>query len=317
MNRLNQIENGIRSMEGGEFQKLCDLYLHQKYGWELFTPGSMDGTNKTTAGTPDTYAYMYDSEKYILAMYGTRENSVKKLESDIKDAKEKSKLSEEKIVCCYVGSNISVAEHDRLIGLAAPYTLIICNSTSIAMDLMGEYQTLAFEFFDLPNKGQVSNLREFIEKHDSSKINAPLSTKYIDQNNRLAQLKNTIDDKQITIVTGKPGTGKTRTVVEALREIDNSPKTSCLFIQNNQQPLYSELEGFLSKERENYVLIDDANEINELESVMSLLLEYTNIHYVLTVREYALENIRAITAPYDTKDFSIKNLQEEKIDDLL
>lgn len=109
-------------MEGGEFQKLCDLYLHQKYGWELFTPGSMDGTNKTTAGTPDTYAYMYGSGKYILAMYGTRENSVKKLESDIKDAKEKSKLPEEKIetiVCCYAGSNIPVSEHDRLVGLAS------------------------------------------------------------------------------------------------------------------------------------------------------------------------------------------------------
>lgn len=320
MNRLNQIENGIRSMEGGEFQKLCDRYLHQKYGWELFTPGSMDGTNKTTAGTPDTYAYMYGSGKYILAMYGTRENSVKKLEADIKDAKEKSKLSEEKIetiVCCYAGSNIPVSEHDRLVGLASPYALVICNSTSIAMDLMDEYQTLAFEYFDLPKKGQVNNLRDFIKKHDGSKINAPLSTKYIDQNNRLAQIKQTIGDKQITVVTGKPGTGKTRIAIEALHEIDSSPKNNCLFIKNNQQPLYFELEGFLSKKRENYVLIDDANEINDLKSVMSLLQEYTNIHYVLTVREYALENIKEITAPYDTKDFVIMNLQESKIDDLL
>lgn len=56
INGVNKIEESIKEMEGGAFQKLCDRYLYEKNNWNLkenfFDSGSMQGTNKTTAGTP-------------------------------------------------------------------------------------------------------------------------------------------------------------------------------------------------------------------------------------------------------------------------
>ncbi|GLB46272.1 hypothetical protein WR164_02510 [Philodulcilactobacillus myokoensis] len=173
MDRFNQIEEGIRIMEGGRFQKLCDRYLHQKYGWELNTPGSMDGSNKTTAGTPDSYLHDI-SDSYILMMYGTRQDSEKKLMSDIDDAKTKAKLPKNKIkgiVCCYAGSNISAEENNKLVEYAKPYRLKLISSTTIANDLLDEYHSLALDFFDLPKwTDQINSFDKFINKHDKSKL---------------------------------------------------------------------------------------------------------------------------------------------------
>ncbi|WP_172188128.1 hypothetical protein [Lentilactobacillus kribbianus] len=321
MDRLNQIESEIRSMEGGRFQKLCDRYLHQKYGWELYTPGSMDGSNKTTPGTPDTYVYLDNSDKYILTMFGTRKDAVKKLESDIRDAKTKSKLEHgkiDKIVCCYEGSNISVQKHEELINLAKPYSLIILNSTMIAMDLIDEYHTLAIEFFELSNwTGQINSFNKFIEKHDKSETNAPIDTLYVDQDNQVNKLNELIISKQIVIITGKPGAGKTKIAIESLRKLDDIPNNQCLFVKSNGQLLYNDLDGFISKTKNNYVLIDDVNEVKDLASIFSFLQENINLHFIITVRDYALSDIKKISYKYDVDLFYLKELNDETIGQIM
>lgn len=49
------------------------MYLYRKKNWEnIVALGSMDGTDKTTRGIPDTYYFDSESKRYILVMYGTR-----------------------------------------------------------------------------------------------------------------------------------------------------------------------------------------------------------------------------------------------------
>lgn len=71
MSKINIIQNAIKEMEGGSFQKLFDAYLFKKYNFKnIQTLGVQEGTNKTTKGTPDSFVVDED-EKYILIMYGT------------------------------------------------------------------------------------------------------------------------------------------------------------------------------------------------------------------------------------------------------
>ncbi|MFD2386234.1 glutamate dehydrogenase [Enterococcus rivorum] len=66
MSRLNRIQNEIKQLEGGRFQKLCDTYLYRKRNWEnIVSLGSMEGTDKTTKGIPDTYFFDSKSNSYI------------------------------------------------------------------------------------------------------------------------------------------------------------------------------------------------------------------------------------------------------------
>ena len=71
MSKINIIQNAIKELEGGSFQKLFDAYLYKKYKFtNIQTLGVQDGTNKTTKGTPDSFV-VEDDGKYILIMYGT------------------------------------------------------------------------------------------------------------------------------------------------------------------------------------------------------------------------------------------------------
>lgn len=73
MSKLNIIQDSIKRLNGGQYQKLMDAYLHKKYNFPNITPlGSHDGTNKTTRGIPDSYVKLANG-KYILIMHGTVE----------------------------------------------------------------------------------------------------------------------------------------------------------------------------------------------------------------------------------------------------
>ncbi|MTV97441.1 glutamate dehydrogenase, partial [Streptococcus pneumoniae] len=52
MSLRNKIEQHIKELEGGKFQKLGDAYLSRKYNFNIVSLGSQEGTDKTTKGIP-------------------------------------------------------------------------------------------------------------------------------------------------------------------------------------------------------------------------------------------------------------------------
>lgn len=66
MTLINKLENAIKELEGGRFQKLGDEYLRKKYDFKIVSLGSQEGTDKTTKGTPDSYAE--EDGKYVYIM---------------------------------------------------------------------------------------------------------------------------------------------------------------------------------------------------------------------------------------------------------
>lgn len=87
MSRLNQIQQTIKELEGGRFQKLCDQYIYKTRNVTNFNSlGSADGTDKTTKGVPDTYYIDPDTGKYVLIMYGTAKDAFNKIKNDVTSA---------------------------------------------------------------------------------------------------------------------------------------------------------------------------------------------------------------------------------------
>ena len=83
MSKFNQIENKLKELDGGTFQKLADVYLYKK-GYEQINPlGSVIGSNKVRKGTPDTFVTLSNG-KYVFAEYTTQQEGLyKKLKSDL------------------------------------------------------------------------------------------------------------------------------------------------------------------------------------------------------------------------------------------
>ena len=107
-----EIENKIKMMEQGAFQRLCDEILIREGYRGYVALGSQSGTNKTTKGTPDTYFKDKDG-KYVFVEYTTMQNpGARKIEEDITKCLDVSKtnityknISE--IIYFHTSSNIS------------------------------------------------------------------------------------------------------------------------------------------------------------------------------------------------------------------
>mgnify|MGYP000890407606 CR=1 FL=1 len=321
MTLVNKIENAIKELEGGRFQKLGDEYLRKKYDFKIVSLGSQEGTDKTTKGTPDSYAE--EDGKYVYIMYGTHKSVISKLEGDIQSVKEKileENIAEDKVgrlICCHTSSNITIKQKEELEKMAEPYQLELIGINEIANDLTKlDFQYLAKEYLSISESTeQVWSINDFIRIHDESKTNAPISNDYIGD---VSEIINTIksSEKRILLISAKPGTGKTRLAIEICSLLDRN-KYNIICVKSNNQDIYQDVKRNLNLHKENIVFIDDVNTTQNYISTLGLLNTTNNINFILTVRDYAKEDVINNIRVYGYNNIEPELLKDDNFTKLL
>lgn len=314
MSLRNKIEQHIKELEGGKFQKLGDAYLCRKYDFNIVSLGSQEGTDKTTKGTPDSYAD--EDGKYFYIMYGTHKSVISKLEGDIQSVKKKileENIAEDKVgrlICCHTSSNITIKQKEDLEKMAEPYQLELIGINEIANDLTKiDFQYLAKEYLSISESTeQIWSINDFIRIHDESKTNAPISNDYIGD---ASEIINTIksSEKRIFLISAKPGTGKTRLAIEICSLLDRN-KYNIICVKSNNQDIYQDVKRNLNLHKENIVFIDDVNTAQNYISTLGLLNTTSNIQFILTVRDYAKKDVIN-----NIKVYGYNNIEPELIKD--
>lgn len=321
MTLVNKIENAIKELEGGRFQKLGDEYLRKKYDFKIVSLGSQEGTDKTTKGTPDSYAE--EDGKYVYIMYGTHKSVISKLEGDVQSVKEKileENIAEDKVrrlICCHTSSNITIKQKEDLEKMAEPYQLELIGINEIANDLTKiDFQYLAKEYLSISETTeQVWSINDFIRIHDESKTNAPISNDYIGD---VSEIINTIEssEKRIFLISSKSGTGKTRLAIEICSLLDRN-KYNILCVKSNNQDIYQDVKRYLSLDKENIIFIDDVNTTQNYISTLGLLNTTNNISFILTVRDYAKEDVINNIRVYGYNNIEPELLKDDNFKKLL
>ena len=321
MTLVNKIENAIKELEGGRFQKLGDEYLRKKYNFKIVSLGSQEGTDKTTKGTPDSYAE--EDGKYVYIMYGTHKSVISKLEGDIQSVKEKildENIAEDKVrrlICCHTSSNITIKQKEDLEKMAEPYQLELIGINEIANDLKKlDFQYLAKEYLSISESTeQIWSINDFIRIHDESKTNAPISNDYIGD---ISEIINTIksSEKRIFLISAKPGKGKTRLAIEICSLLDRN-KYNIICVKSNNQDIYQDVKRNLNLHKENIVFIDDVNTTQNYISTLGLLNTTNNISFILTVRDYAKEDVINNIRVYGYNNIEPELLKDDNFKKLL
>lgn len=322
MGLVNRIESAIKELEGGRFQKLGDAYLRRKYQFSnLVSLGSQEGTDKTTRGIPDSYAEK--DGKYIYIMYGTHTSVVPKLKEDIQAVKKKI-LDEgieqnkiDRIICCHTSSNISIKQREELEVLAKPYQLELIGINEVANDLTRlEFQFLAKEYLSINEfTEQVWSIDDFIKIHDSSTTNAPISNFYIGEVNEGIKLLASSENR-ILLISSKPGTGKTRLAIE-ICSILAKKGLNVLCVKSNNQSIYQDIKYHLDSQKDNIIFIDDVNTVQNYISTLGLLSTNNNVRFILTVRDYAKNEVVNNIKNYGYSSLEPTILQDDNFKQLL
>ena len=178
MTTLNRIQQELKAIGQGRFQKLCDAYLHKEGYRSMWSLGSVIGANKTRAGRPDTLISTPQG-KYVLVEMTTTQDSaklIKKLQDDLADCLDPEKtgidVSEiDEIILCF-NSDIDHEAQKDLTTTAQKHgcRLSLCGITKLSFALYQDYPNLAKDFLDISvDTGQILDVRDFIEHHGRNK----------------------------------------------------------------------------------------------------------------------------------------------------
>lgn len=297
MARVNEVENRIKELEGGKFQKLCNKYLYQKYGLENISPlGSQEGTDKTTIGVPDTFIEHADG-KYTLIMYGTHKDAKRKIKEDVLDCLNESKTGIPKskikqIICCHTSTNISIHEIEGIKNKIKGVAIKLIGLGTLAQDISSpQFQGIAKEYLDIGfGTEQIFTINDFVKAYDKNATASPLDIDFKFREDKTAEIKEAVAKNTAVLVNGASGVGKTRISLEICKHFE-SEGYQVLCVKNNGQPLYDDFRIFASTPGKYLLFLDDMNQVSDIASVIGWVLqnntENLDIKVLATVRDYA------------------------------
>ena len=301
MSRFTNIQNAILSLSPGDYQRLCSEYIMKKKCFtNMHDIGAKEGTNKTTRGIPDSYA-IYDDGRYSLIMYGTveKKSSIKKIESDIKDAHNEKKTKipickVKEIICFHINTNISPGECERLTNLFEDVHIELIDIDTMAHDICNNYTYLATDYLQLPiDTNQISDIDTFIKRYDKYSTSSPLSNTFIERQEKNEILEKIEKTEKMLLIKGKPGVGKTKLALEVCKELEKKDNLKVLCIRLNGADIYEDMKISLDNTKKYIVFIDDINESNYIQNLIDLIVtnDNENIKIIATIRDYFANEI--------------------------
>lgn len=254
MSKINEIQMRLGELNGGEFQNLMDAYFAKEIKGELYPIGSVLANNNTKTGTPDTLIKS-ENRMYVYIEYTVQKsNVVSKFKEDIQKCLDENKTGIsngriEKIICC-CNTRLSTGEIEEIIleGSNNGVSVDVVSLDAIAYKLI-EYPLIMKDFLGISiDTQQILDIDDFIRFNDSAKFATPLDIDIFGRDKEIEDIIRTINEKQITVLSGTPGVGKTRLSVESVRRfITNHTEYKVKCLRNNGQNLYEDLNLYFNE----------------------------------------------------------------------
>lgn len=334
MSKLQEIESKLIGINDAVFQDLCDAYIsatepdcHTK----VHRSGSVAGKQKSKKGTPDSF-YTIANGNYVLCQYTTqsdkpKEALLKKIRDDIDACADKKKTGietaqVERIIYC-LNSNLQLPEYNELKSYAwrKGFYCDFRSLSQFAQGLMQNAPQLAHEFLGVEiDSGQVLPVENFIQVYEKSGHATPISNVFVGRNTELKELEESVTHNTVTIVAGAPGVGKTKLVMALFDKIGKENKFQIYCIDNRHIPIYQDLRSYILHDRDYILLVDDANrQMANMRQILQLLRENRKgeLHIVITVRDYALEDIEKHAEWTNPHTVRVEKFTDEQIIALL
>lgn len=302
MTELNRIEQAIKEIDPATFQKLCDEYERiecktKGIDASIVPLGSEDGKNKTTKGTPDSYIITSD-DKYILMEYTSQKKKIfQKVKDDLSKIDNSSidKDKIKKIKYFSATSDIEPKDIQAIQNLLKKKNIDFefVSNYDLATDIRDKYRSLAEEYLGFVLKPrQLMTAKEFEKDFNDQYTGASTYNYFAYRKGELEQLNDKLQNKNVVILTGSSGVGKTRLAYEYTKKYGDQ----VFFVNNVFDPraLISEIQSYIDDSSLKVIVFDDANRINDLEKVFQAFqrkIKKSDIKIILTVRNYAKNDV--------------------------
>lgn len=326
--RLQLIEQKLTGIAPAGFQNLCDAYLilrEDEYG-SFNRTGSQLGKQKTIPGTPDSFIRLDDNKLAYIEYTTQAESKVSKIKEDIDKCLDESKtgISQEKlfqIIVCF-NSRLTVEEEVEIQEYAESKNkrIELIGIDTLALEILSKYVLLSRDFLGIPiDTGQILPLDKFISEYNNkaNQLSTPLNNEFLHRKVELTEILGFLQTGDLLLLSGAPGVGKTKIGIKAISEfIKQNTDYISYAISKKNVDIYEDLRIQLHVDKNYILLIDDANrQLSNLNQILGIFRERRkgNIKIIITVRNYALNDIYKLTNDLDKHIVEIRKFTDEEI----
>ncbi len=328
--KLNLIEQKLLGINPASFQSLCCDYLTRKYPILkncIQEYGKSLGADKSKPGVPDIY-FKLPSGKYVYVECNTEKGNVfKKLKNDLKKCLN-SKIPDddiETIFLLFTGNSLSPNEFNELRESVEKRNIVleIIGIDTLKRDLRIDFQILAEQYLDISiDSGQILDERSFLQTQSNNKLATGLEQTIIGRQEEIQKTIQLLSSKDIVVLNGSSGVGKTKIGLEVCRNWCNIyPHFHAKFISPKTGKLNQEIQYHFENNSDYIILVDDAFRIEDIENLIFFNQNrLKKLKLLLTVRDFALRKIQRIFEHLQLPIFEevkVSRLSNESIDTIL
>lgn len=326
--RLKLIEQQLLGIDSAAFQNLCDIYLalREQEFISFNRIGSQLGKQKTVKGTPDTFFRLSDGSLRYVEFTTKEDGLVAKIKEDIDKCLDPIKTGVQadevdKIIICF-NSRLTVEEETLITKHAAIHNVRIelIGLDWIALEIFSKYLILAKDILGIPlDTGQLLPLQNFIDEYNNKagKLSTPLDNQFFNRKAELTEIENNFLANNILIISGSPGVGKTKIALEYIhRFLSGHNDYIALVVSKKDMDISEDLKIHLQQDKNYILLVDDANrQLVNFKQILGIFKEIRkgNIKILITVRDYALNDIINECFDYDPKKIYINKFTDDEI----
>ncbi len=330
--RLKLIEQQLLGIDSAAFQNLCDIYLafREQELASINRTGSQFGKQKTVKGTPDTFFRLADGSLRYVEYTTKADGLVDKIKEDIDKCLDPTKTGVpanqvHKIIICF-NSRLDVEEETAITQHAVSKNIRIelIGLDWLALEIYSKYLILAKDILGIPlDTGQLLPLQNFIDEYNNKagKLSTPLDNIFLHRKTELADIENILATNDLLIISGFPGVGKTKIALEALDKFLSANKEYSAFaVSKKDQDISEDLKIHLQQAQNYVLLVDDANrQLLNFKQILGVFKEKRkgNIKLVITVRDYALNDVTNECYEYDPHKIVLKKFSDTEITELI
>ncbi|MPT36009.1 MAG: hypothetical protein E2604_13210, partial [Flavobacterium sp.] len=320
---ITKIEQALISINSDKFAKICRMFLSYQYTSVMAT-GSVLAKEKSRKGTPDIF--IPTDEGYIMCEVTTQEDRLeKKLKHDIDHCIGQKGIPLEKIlkIILICNSKIKPELYETVQqyknDVAPMIRMDIIDVDDFATRIYKNYHSIIRELGIPIDTNQIFEPAEFVHQYDRSGFTISLTNQFYNRDAELAIALQGFEEKKIIVLTGDPGTGKTKLSLRVVEEFRSShPEYRVKYIASNGNlNIWDDLATHLQRDTDYLLVLDDAN---KLQSNLELILNFKkhfekDIRVMMTVRTYVAQQI--ISGLEDYLKVEVKNFTHGELQHIL
>lgn len=175
-------------------------------------------------------------------------------------------------------------------------------------------------FWGIPiETGQILPFDKFISEYNNKahQLSTPLDNEFLHREKELQEQLGFLERTDLLIISGAPGIGKTKIGIKVIQEfIELNPSYFSFAIAKKGVDILEDLKIQLQVDRDYILLIDDANrQLSNLTQILGVFKEERKgkIKILITVRNYALYDIKNLTSDLEKEVMDLKKFSDEEI----